>query len=199
MNMLTLPVAPTRSLPARTERCAFTVSGQYVDLYDPDPETISITDIAHHLSQINRFNGATRSTYSVAQHSILVMQAVPVRFRLQALLHDASEAYMGDMTRPVKHGPIDMQNYRDIESHLQAVIYARFGCGMAQTDECRDTIHHADRVVLATERRDLCAPNNDPWPILIGIKPLPGRIRPQSPVASETEFLTNFKALTGLL
>lgn len=175
----------------------FTFSGKYVDLYDPQPETISIIDIAHHLSQINRFNGATRLTYSVAQHSIVVMHIVPKEFRLQALLHDAAEAYLGDMIRPVKHGLIDMHAYRDIESFLQANIYQKFGCGMVQSEECRFAIHQADKIALATERRDLMAPDNQPWPILANVTPLLARIRPQSALTSEAEFLFHFKALTN--
>ena len=79
-----------------------TISGKRVDLFSPDPSQIDIYDIAHQLSQINRFNGATKVPYSVAQHSLYVSMLVPEHLQLDALLHDAHEAYMGDINTPLK-------------------------------------------------------------------------------------------------
>jgi uncharacterized protein len=175
-----------------------TYTGQYVDLVDPKPESINITDIAHALSQISRFGGHTRTFYSVAQHCVQTSHIVPVRYRLHALLHDAAEAYFGDMVQPLKYLSC-CGTYRDHESLMQAHIYDRFGLGMHQADECRDVIRQADLVMLATERRDLMAPESTPWPILVGIEPRAPFIRPLMPQAAESEFLRQFKLLTGTL
>lgn len=79
-----------------------TQSGQQFDLLRPTASMIKPVDIAHALSRLCRFNGHTRAHYSVAQHSLIVASLVPVEHQLVALLHDAPEAYIGDMTRPLK-------------------------------------------------------------------------------------------------
>lgn len=75
-------------------------SGTAVDLIQPDPETIRLDDIAHHLARIYRYTGGTE--WSVAAHSLCVAMLVPREFRLEALLHDAHEAYVGDVSSPMK-------------------------------------------------------------------------------------------------
>ena len=180
-----------------THNCLLTYSGHYVNVVDPDVDTINIVDIAHALSQINRFGGHTRTPYTVAQHSVLVSQIVPIEYRLAALLHDAAEAYFGDMVYPIKYLPEIMQKYRDLEGGMQAAIFQRFGLPMAQSDECRAAIHEADLILLASERRDLMSPDRTPWPILHDIKPLAFRIRPLLSLSAEAEFLSRFKSLSG--
>jgi uncharacterized protein len=181
-----------------TTHSILTYTGQYVDLLEPRLDTISILDIAHALSQISRFGGHTLRFYSVAQHCLLASHVVPAQYRLQALLHDAAEAYLGDMVQPLKAMPTSGY-YRDYESLLQARIYEKFGLGMAQEDLCYQAIHHADLIMLATERRDLMAPDTTPWPILDGIAPRAPTIRPLMPIAAEAAFLQRFKELTGVL
>lgn len=181
-----------------TNHCLLTYSGQYVNVIDPDPATINIADIAHALSQINRFGGHTRTPYTVAQHCVLVSQIVPLEFRLHALLHDAAEAYFGDLMYPIKYLPQVMQNYRDLEGAMQAAIFKKFGLGMAQSDPCRNAIRTADLIMLATERRDLMHPDATPWPILHDVKPLAYRIRPLLSLSAEGEFLSRFKSLAGM-
>lgn len=176
------------------QRCVYTFSGQYVDIFDPDPVSIKIVDIAHHLSIINRLNGATRTPYSYAQHSVFVMNAVRPEDRLAALLHDAAKAYTFGH-RNVEGRAIT----KDAEAYLQAVINNRFGLGMVLSDERRDMIRKANLMALATERRDLLPPDRIEWPILHGISPLASRIRPQSAAAAESEFMSNFKTLTGMM
>lgn len=175
-----------------------TYTGQYVSLTDPRPETISIIDIAHALSQLARFGGHTRGFYSVAQHCVLVSHLMPSKYRLQGLLHDAAEAYFGDMVQPLKYLTCNAA-YRDHESLMQARIYDRFGLGMHQDDECREGIREADLIMLATERRDLMAPEATKWPILEGIEPRVSTIRPLLPMAAESAFLKRFKELAGVL
>lgn len=96
---------------------------------DPRPEEILPEDIAHALSQICRFTGHTKHFYSVGQHSLLCAEYALRKkhgpaIQLMALLHDASEAYIQDISRPVKP---HLMNYIDIESKLQAAIYNKFG------------------------------------------------------------------------
>jgi len=181
-----------------TDKSMLTFSGQYVHMEAPQAASINIADIAHALSQICRFGGHTRQFYSVAQHSVAVSRLMPEPYRLHGLLHDAGEAYYGDMIQPLKHLAVNRQ-YRDMESLMLARIYERFGLGMQQSDECRDAVRRADLIMLATERRDLMAPDATPWPLLQGVAPRPMTIVPMMPLAAESDFLRRFKDLTGLL
>lgn len=179
------------------ENCILTFSGYYVNLADPDPATINITDIAHALSQINRFGGHTRRFYSVAQHCVLASQVAPLKYRLQTLLHDAAEAYLGDMVQPLK-SMAGQGSYRDIVDVMQARIFHRFGLGILQSDECHACIRHADLTMLATERRDLMPPDAHRWAVLDGIAPRVATINPVGPQAAEAIFLHRYKELTGV-
>lgn len=180
------------------QNCILTYTGKYVNLIRPDPATLDIVDIAHALSQINRFGGHTRRFYSVAQHSVLASHLVPLKYRLHALLHDAAEAYFGDMVQPLKCME-ESQAYRAWESMMQAEIFDRFGLGLQQSDECKACLREADLIMLATERRDLMAPDSKPWPILDGVKPRGGNINPVSSHLAESMFLARFKELAGVL
>lgn len=76
-------------------------SGNRFDLLDPEASEFDIFDIAHGLANVCRYAGQCRSFYSVAEHSILVSEIVP-SFAFEALMHDAAEAFIGDITRPLK-------------------------------------------------------------------------------------------------
>lgn len=90
---------------------------------NPRVEDIHIEDIAHSLAQINRFNGHANFPVSVAQHSLLVCDLVLSEFKLEALMHDAAEAYVGDIVTPMKHELIDVQSW---EHNINCVIKKRF-------------------------------------------------------------------------
>lgn len=162
-----------------------TFSGVQFYPFDPRPEDIRIEDIAHHLSMICRFGGAIRTFYSVGQHSVLVSHAVPEEFALWGLLHDASEAYLGDMVRPLKVG---MPAYRDVEHRVMSVIAERFGLSWPEPPE----IKIADNNLLATERRDLL-PHQLRW--TESGTPLANPITPWSSDGAELVFLQRFKGL----
>jgi len=111
-----------------------THSGIVFDLINPVAKNISIYDIAHHLSQLCRWNGATRTFYSVAEHSVKVYELYASRVSmsneftrngaLACLLHDAEEAYWGDIIRPIK------SLYPEIENKLldlRCLISSHFG------------------------------------------------------------------------
>lgn len=124
----------------------------------PKPEDISLVDIAHALSQVNRFGGHTRIPYSVAAHSILVSQMLPGRLRLQGLLHDAAEAYLGDMISPVK---ACVPEFRRMEKNLFKVIAQRFGIP-ATLDPL---VKEADLAALKAERDAFIRKEGSVWPV----------------------------------
>lgn len=83
--------------------CMLTVSNILIDLYDPKPETIFIEDIAHGLANNCRWNGHTQKFWSVAQHCCMMHDLAPDNRKLTFLMHDAEEAYWGDMIKPLKN------------------------------------------------------------------------------------------------
>lgn len=106
---------------------------------DPRREEILIEDIGHALSLICRGNGHTKYFYSVAQHSICCAKEAKARgyserVQLACLLHDGSEAYLSDITRPVKK---QLKRYLEIEEKLQDEIYKTFGLGDLSQEELR--------------------------------------------------------------
>jgi 5'-deoxynucleotidase YfbR-like HD superfamily hydrolase len=105
-----------------TPDCIRTYTGKYLNLKNPNPEDIVIEDIAHALSQIPRFGGHLRYFYSVAQHSIFVSD-ICRNYPLDGLLHDASEAYLGDVTSPLKKL---LPDYKIVEERLNQVIAKKF-------------------------------------------------------------------------
>jgi len=173
-----------------------TYTGRYISLTEPREIDFHISDIAHALSQLCRFGGHTRQFYSVAQHSVLVSQMVPVDYRLQALLHDAAEAYCGDMVQPLK-GLASLKHYRDYEQSMQSRLFEVYG--VTPTAHSTEAVKRADLEMLATERRDLMAPDLVPWAILEGISPRRGSISPMMPQSAEILFMKRFKELAGVL
>jgi len=97
----------------------------------PRIDDVAIEDIAHGLAYQCRFNGQTREFYSVAQHSLMVMQLVPPPLRLAALLHDAAEAYLGDMVKPLKNL---FPEFSAIESRVMQIIGQRFDVDLDHLD-----------------------------------------------------------------
>lgn len=101
-----------------------TYSGKRIDYLKVRPEDICLEDIACGLAHTNRYSGQTVFPYSVAQHSLLVAENVPPEHAFRALLHDASEAYLCDIPRPLKRL---LPEYKKIEERFEAVIAERFG------------------------------------------------------------------------
>lgn len=158
----------------------------------PRAEDICLEDIAHALSLECRFGGHVKQFYSVAQHSLLVAGAV-FRFEplhkgitLRALLHDASEAYLKDLPRPLK---LHLPDYEKIETDVQDAIDEAFQTTVGY--EAYLKIKQADRILLATERRDLLR-HQIPWDEVIldeQVEPLTEPIKPMGPAAAEALFL----------
>lgn len=168
-----------------------TRSGKAFNPLRPDPALICIQDIAHALSHMCRFNGHCSDFYSVAEHSVRMSYIVPPDQALVALMHDATEAYIADICRPVKP---HLDNYADIESRLWSAIRKRFFLPL----DLPDDIKHADLVMLATERRDLMPPHYAEWPCLEGVAPLPDLIKPWSPQEARVKFLSRFLRLSAI-
>jgi uncharacterized protein len=113
---------------------------------DPRPDEIRILDIAQALSKLCRYGGQCRRFYSVAEHSVLVASQAPDHLKLTALMHDASEAYLLDIPRPIKR---HLPGYAEIESRLMATIAERFGFQWPMPDE----IKQLDERIIEDERQ----------------------------------------------
>jgi 5'-deoxynucleotidase YfbR-like HD superfamily hydrolase len=150
-----------------------TFSGLVFDLANPQPEQIMLVDIAHHLSRIARFNGATKGQFgwSVAQHSLLAEQLLPndadATMRMHVLLHDAHEAYIGDLIRPLIKIIANIVK-RDVVFGLKVsidwVIYQAFSL-KPPTEEQSEIIKDIDAFALDLERLRFMQPQPRPWSV----------------------------------
>jgi len=167
-------------------------SGNYFNFLEPKNNVYTIYDIAHALSNICRFGGHCERFYSVAQHSVYVSWIVGdinPDMALHALLHDAAEAFLGDITKPLKQL---LPEYMKLEAKTEQAIFERFGLPSNLPEE----VKHADIVMLATEQRDLMPAHDDVWEPIIGITPLRDKIFPWTNQTSKAAFLREFKRLT---
>lgn len=139
-----------------------TYSGIIVDILDPEITDINRADIAHALSMICRFNGHTSKFYSVAEHSILVSELIVhinrhrlpldlINLEMAGLLHDATEAYLGDVIRPLKKSFV-MKDYIKVEANLHDLINLKFDLPFTSS---HPDIKLADEIALSVEQRDL--------------------------------------------
>lgn len=143
-----------------------TFSGKYMNVFAPTLDMICIEDIAHALSMLCRFGGHSSQFYSVAQHSILCTDLVDTPLKLEALMHDAAEAYLVDLPSPIKHR---MTEYKTIEDNLMKVIAKKFGL----VYPFPEVIHNADRDMLKYEWDSLIERFNKiiiPWSDHVCIK-----------------------------
>lgn len=165
-----------------------TRSGFNFNLVEPDLDLIEIEDIAHALSHLCRFTGHTNRFYSVAEHCVRASEHVAPEHALEALLHDATEAYLGDVSSPLK---ALLHDYRMIEFKLDLCIRERFGLPLKQTP----AVKQADLAMLATERTHLMPATNDHWPLLDGITPANPIGHPWSSIQARNHFLYRFHSL----
>jgi hypothetical protein len=144
----------------RTGNWIQTFTGKQFFPLDPRVEDINIVDIAHALSMSCRYTGHCTRFYSVAEHSVRVSENVPKELALEALLHDASEAYLTDIPRPIK--PYIPQ-YKEMEERVERVIAQVFGTGFPMNP----LVKEIDNRILADEKAQLMAPCEGEW-ILYG-------------------------------
>jgi hypothetical protein len=130
-----------------------TFTGRMFTLFDPKENDIDIVDISHALSMLCRFTGHCQRFYSVAQHCVHASLGVSPEFALEALLHDASEAYVNDLNRPMKHHP-QMQGYRSAERAIDAAVRRKFQLPKTESAE----VKHIDDQLVRLEARQLFRP-----------------------------------------
>lgn len=188
------------------------LSGRRLDLLDPSPLDVELSDIAHGLARVARWNGQTQGDYafSVAQHSVLVLEIASAmepeiddRGRLYALLHDAPEYVMGDIISPFKAAMGG--NYKEVEGRLLGAIHVRFGLSANAPAALRKLIKRADREAAFFEAVNLAGFSPDEArkffgePTLAGFD-LPGferMIRPWPTQQAHDQFVAVFESLSA--
>ena len=179
--------SPNLAIVSRKGPTIMLASGKRFDLLDPHNSDFDIADIAHGLAHVCRYAGQCRTFYSVAEHSILVSETVE-DFAFEALLHDAAEAVIGDITRPLKQL---LPDYKAIEADIEATISARFQL----RSDARPIIKKADLRVLAAEQIQVMAQGCADWAEDAGIEPADIKVRGLLPADAKAEFLRRFEAL----
>ena len=163
--------------PNETSAHMLTAHGNEVDLRYPQVKTITLADISWHLAQINRYTGACRRPFSVAEHSLLVLEIVEREFRadvhgkLAALMHDAHEAYTQDLSTPAKAQVGDA--WHAFEGRMQRTVLSAFALHTPMHTHAV-MIKQADLIALATERAQLLpsGPGVSLWPCLVHVQPV---------------------------
>ena len=168
-----------------------TVAGRYFDFTDPAASIFEIGEIAHALAHICRFTGHTRRFYSVAEHCWHVSQLVPRGDELAGLLHDAPEAFIGDVVKPLK---MLLPDYAVIEARVEAAVLSWFGL----TADLPPSVKAADAMMLRVEQDQAMGAANHDWGL--------GALSPQAklvrlefwePAEAEMMFLRRFEELTA--
>jgi hypothetical protein len=146
-----------------------TVTGREFDFLQPDTDSVHPFDIAWALSGINRFTGHTFPFYSVAQHAVRVSYSVPKEFALQGLLHDAAEAYIGDISTPLKRAIDAVSNgaFKRFERNVEEVVAAALGVPPPMPPE----VKRWDYIDFAIARRDLMPMAKKDWDCTIPPQP----------------------------
>ena len=132
-----------------------THSGQQFIPAALNPDAIRISDIAQALSMLCRFNGHTRRFYSVAEHCIVMSQMVAPEHAYEALMHDAAEAYIGDLARPLK--PF-VRGFKEMEERIMDVIREKY-----EVPGPTPAVKEADVRMLVTEQQQLMGEPPVPW------------------------------------
>jgi len=173
-------------------------AGHYVDLLNPDPATIDVSSIAAALSKICRFGGHCPRFYSVAEHcvhaTVLAMsESLHVthghRALLSVFLHDAAEAYVGDMVKPLK---LAVPQYVDIEQRIEAAIQQRFRIDFL---EWHDVIKRYDRAMLKAEKTAMWPQDTAEWAEFSEIEHRSVSLQFWEPEAAEMQFLACARTL----
>ena len=174
-----------------------TLTGRRVNPLDAAVADIDPADIARALANPCRFGGHSRAFYSVAQHSSIVCDLLEERGAtadelMAALLHDAAEAYLGDLPHPLKHRSELGAHFRAAEKRLEVVIEERFALPDAAA-----RVKPLDRALLATERRTFSEVAWH-WPELDGAEELDLEIEPWAPDRAHDEFMRRYERIAAL-
>lgn len=166
-----------------------TFSGRQFYPTSPRPENIVFKDIAHSLSNVCRFNGHSRTFYSVAQHSVHVSSLLMERdLKLWGLFHDAAEAYLSDIPKPTK---ALLPQFTAMEDRVLKAVAVRFDLPWPIPDE----VEQADLIALATEKRDLMGVSPALWNL--NVEPDPKQIEPFGPATAKLIFIRAYMELGG--
>lgn len=162
-----------------------TCTGRLFDLRCPEEHDYDIEEIAHALSRLCRYTGHPVGFYSVAQHSVLVSTLLPAEDALAGLLHDATEAYIGDVSAPLKSL---LPEYRAIEARLEVALRTAFGLPTTLPP----SVKHADQVLLVTEMRDLMPAHPALAALLPAVDPMPEPLIPWPIRIAQRAFLDRY-------
>ncbi|WP_395449657.1 hypothetical protein ACHMW7_07475 [Aminobacter sp. UC22_36] len=166
-------------------------SGAVLDFLDPHSSEFTIDDIAHGLSLICRYAGQCDRFYSVAEHCVHVSE-VASDHAYAALMHDAAEAFIGDVTRPLKQL---LPAYKRIEADVERAIFDRFSVPYPLPD----AVKKADLRVLAAEQAQIMPSGTDAWAHAAGVIPAKITVKSYSPPEAKQIFLQRFEQLHGRL
>jgi 5'-deoxynucleotidase YfbR-like HD superfamily hydrolase len=190
------------------------LSGRRLDILDPSPLDVELTDIAHGLARVARWNGQTKGDYpfTVAQHSVLVLElflahnpTAGPRDQLYALLHDSPEYVMGDIISPFK--TVMGGNYKDVENRLLGAVHLRFALAAAPPAPLARQIKKADKEAAYFEAVNLAGFDEIEARRYFGEPSLPAfevdgfelLIRPWPTGEAHDRFVAAFETLSGQL
>jgi len=170
----------------------------------PEPMLVEPRDIARSLSMLCRYGGHVERFYSVAEHCVLMSRAVPEEDALWALLHDATEAYVGDMVRPLKH---QLPAFSELEGQVMAAVALRFGLqtewgvpaggadhGRFMEPVMPASVRDADNRIILDEKRAVLRPQKHRW-AADDLEPLGVEIRAWRPSRAEYAYLERLDEL----
>lgn len=166
-------------------------NGQFFDLVGHNVDVLDIDLVAHALANLCRFTGHTRHFYSVAQHSVLASYLVPEEDAKAALLHDAPEILIGDLSRPLQRL---LPDYCALKATIEAKFFQHFGLPA----KLPDSVKRADMIMLATEKRDLMpsiATDREHWGALLDLEPMAEHIVPVGPPLAYVLFMRRWREL----
>jgi len=163
------------------------MSGAEFDFVNPENSEFTIEDIAHGLANTCRYSGQCRRFYSVAEHCLHVSDLAK-EHAFAALMHDASEAFVGDVTRPLKQL---LPEYKRIEAEVEKAIFERFNIAYPMPT----AVKSADLRVLAAEQLQIMPKGTARWAVDAGIEPAIISVSYLNPPAAKERFLSRFNEL----
>ena len=162
--------------------------GDFFDFADPESHNFNIATIGHSLSHLCRFTGHTIRHYSVAEHSVLVSRLVPDELAFGALMHDAAEAYLGDVSSPLK---ALLPEYKALEERVERAIAAFFSLDFP----LHPLIKSADKALYREELRQMTNGHDNLWHV--DQPKVDVMITGMQPKDAKNFFLSRFAELTG--
>lgn len=173
----------------QTKTSILLVNGDFFDFKNPRAHDYDIKSIAHALSNLCRYTGHTKRFYSVAEHSVLVSRLVPEKYAFEGLMHDASEAYCGDVASPLKRL---IPKYKEIEEGVQEAIAMYYGLVYPFPKE----VHEADVLAYVTERQSISNTGTDGiW--FTDVEPANLTVKGLAPSSAYKLFMERYEELTA--